>query len=890
MTHLDRTAIPGNVLDRLEEVERRLDDLVGYAAMPTIDPGSGEGETTYVEILKDIQEGPDIVVTASGTDVTVGRAGESILLFGPGAVLREYVFTEAGLIAALAAASAGDVVRLYAGTIMLSVNPAYTPGAELDTGAITVTSEAGHEITPLTPGTWYCVESYNGYFSLGPGWAQVCSDLALSDGGGFSGNFGQGVEGDQITPVDRTGKPTWAAFAEAYTEVGDGKRYGRAFFQAPGVSIWVHAFDGPGDYADNTGTLSWRLREATFDPGLVTNPVDVEIVGLGEHSVLDGMLVNNGILTNLQVTGEISGTGTSRLVSNPTAQLFSRQIASTLAAGTAPLSVVSPTVNGNLNADLLDGQHGEAYLSDADFAADEGFMRKTGAGAYEAIKSNLAAAVDPTINEDSGDGYAVGSIWINTTDDKEFTCLDSTVGAAVWLELGGGVSDAADVTYTPAVDADWAGDADPGNANDAFDQLAERTTDIEDLVAGVIGATWNMDGALAVAVDVGEQWVMPEACTIVEVIVSVKENGSANSTIVDVNKNGVTLFTTQGNRPTIAHDDADNYDIGVPDITGIAQYDEITLDIDAIATGATDLRVILVIEGIGGAGGGGGGDSNATVCNGRLTLTTGVPVTTANVSAATTLYFTPYKGDLIGLYDGASAWTVYEFAEKSLDISGYTADKNYDIFVYDNAGTPALEGLVWTDDTTRATVLATQDGVYVKTGATTRRYLGTIRITDQTGECEDSLLKRFVWNYYNQQRRKLFVEDATDSWTYTTAAYRQANNNAANKVQYVCGVVLGYLSAQTFVYFTSSTTARRVVITGIGLDRTNASDSTLGGRGEVNSAIVAHTQTFYTGAELIGYHYLAWLEYSNTETGTTTWYGTHDAAMIFSGFLAWMQG
>ncbi len=39
--------------------------------------------------------------------------------------------------------------------------------------------------------------------------------------------------------------------------------------------------------------------------------------------------------------------------------------------------------------------------------------------------------------------------------------------------------DAADVTYTPAVAADWNGDADPGNVDDALDQLAERVDDLE---------------------------------------------------------------------------------------------------------------------------------------------------------------------------------------------------------------------------------------------------------------------------------------------------------------------------------------------------------------------------------------------------------------------------
>lgn len=43
----------------------------------------------------------------------------------------------------------------------------------------------------------------------------------------------------------------------------------------------------------------------------------------------------------------------------------------------------------------------------------------------------------------------------------------------------GGAVDAADVTYTPAVNADWDGDADPGDVNNALDQLAERVDDLE---------------------------------------------------------------------------------------------------------------------------------------------------------------------------------------------------------------------------------------------------------------------------------------------------------------------------------------------------------------------------------------------------------------------------
>ena len=52
-------------------------------------------------------------------------------------------------------------------------------------------------------------------------------------------------------------------------------------------------------------------------------------------------------------------------------------------------------------------------------------------------------------------------------------------------DLENDVVDASDVTYTPAVDADWDGDADPGDVDDALDQLAERVDDNEAAIAGI---------------------------------------------------------------------------------------------------------------------------------------------------------------------------------------------------------------------------------------------------------------------------------------------------------------------------------------------------------------------------------------------------------------------
>ncbi len=52
----------------------------------------------------------------------------------------------------------------------------------------------------------------------------------------------------------------------------------------------------------------------------------------------------------------------------------------------------------------------------------------------ENLKVNLVATSGPTGGTDTSAGYSVGSRWIDVSADKEYVCLDSTAGSAVWLE------------------------------------------------------------------------------------------------------------------------------------------------------------------------------------------------------------------------------------------------------------------------------------------------------------------------------------------------------------------------------------------------------------------------------------------------------------------------
>ena len=77
-------------------------------------------------------------------------------------------------------------------------------------------------------------------------------------------------------------------------------------------------------------------------------------------------------------------------------------------------------------------------LMDSDFTQPTGSLFKDSTGVYHAIKSNLSASIDPTVNDDVTANYEPFSFWINTstTPRKIFICTDSTDGAAVWDKLG----------------------------------------------------------------------------------------------------------------------------------------------------------------------------------------------------------------------------------------------------------------------------------------------------------------------------------------------------------------------------------------------------------------------------------------------------------------------
>ena len=248
-----------------------------------------------------------------------------------------------------------------------------------------------------------------------------------------------------------------------------------------------------------------------------------------------------------------------------------------------------------------------------------------------------------------------------------------------------------------------------------------------------------------------------------------------------------------------------------------------------------------------------GGTTLPTTPGLRLSLTTATPVTTSNVTGATTLYYTPYTSGVITLYNG-SVWTQYSTAEVSLALGTLSNATNYDVFATYSSGV-VLSLVAWTNSTTRATALVRQDGVYVKSGATSQLYIGTIHTTSTTAT-EDSFLNRYVWNHYNRVPRILRVLETTASWTYSSATYRSANGNSANAFNYVAGDVTRLIAHTSIGVLSSGNPG----ITGIGIDSTTVNSATLfAGTGVTSSAIV-QVISHYNDYPAIGSHTINWIE------------------------------
>lgn len=109
-------------------------------------------------------------------------------------------------------------------------------------------------------------------------------------------------------------------------------------------------------------------------------------------------------------------------------------------------------------------------------------------------------------------------------------------------------------------------------------------------------AVFSVAGNVAVGTGLARYYAS-DNLTITNVVASVGTAPTGSSIIVDVNKNGTTLFTTQANRPTITASSFVDL-TSLPDVTAVAAGDYLTIDVDQRGStiAGTDLVVQIVFS------------------------------------------------------------------------------------------------------------------------------------------------------------------------------------------------------------------------------------------------------------------------------------------------------
>jgi len=213
----------------------------------------------------------------------------------------------------------------------------------------------------------------------------------------------------------------------------------------------------------------------------------------------------------------------------------------------------------------------------------------------------------------------------------------------------------------------------------------------------------------------------------------------------------------------------------------------------------------------------GGVRQGQTPAQGRLTLANLTPVQVTSVAGATVIYWTPYVGDRIQIRRGLN-YSEKAFSQLSNITSNsatgkagpaaVAANSNYDLFVWDDAGTLRLtRGGAWNTATVRSATtendLVLSEGIWLNLNNITNgpnagygTYVGTMCSNAAStidyifgANAAGGTAGRFcVWNMYNRRDLNSLVRDTTATWNPLTANYEALNASNTNRHTFIRGL------------------------------------------------------------------------------------------------------
>jgi hypothetical protein len=283
---------------------------------------------------------------------------------------------------------------------------------------------------------------------------------------------------------------------------------------------------------------------------------------------------------------------------------------------------------------------------------------------------------------------------------------------------------------------------------------------------------------------------------------------------------------------------------------------------------------------------------------GRLTLVTNTPVITTDVTNATTVYYTPYQGNTVPVFNsGTSTFSPMAFSQLQLNLStsNQTSNNIYDLFIGLGSlggGPTALylcAGPAWSSLTSRGTgaALAQWNGLWVNAAtiscynqagtasgpADYFDYVGSVYMTSNGATsmqfqpaAASGGTNNFIglYNAYNRVKVTGFCLDNTSGgWTYGTSSWRAANNSSSNQISFLDGLQQSPVTAQYSIDMATTVDSTTGLI-GLNLDSSTATPVITGqmssAAGETSSSQVTVFEPFYP---VLGLHYIQAVEYSS---------------------------
>lgn len=218
---------------------------------------------------------------------------------------------------------------------------------------------------------------------------------------------------------------------------------------------------------------------------------------------------------------------------------------------------------------------------------------------------------------------------------------------------------------------------------------------------------------------------------------------------------------------------------------------------------------------------------------GRLTLTSDAPVMTTDAVNATIVYYAPYVGNIIPLYNGSNYTNrTFTLLTLPLEATKQAAGSLYDVFAFLDVNESLTIGFgpAWTSSSARGTgagttELARVNGLLLNANAMTLNncattyniganrgtYLGTVATTTGTAgqtamQFEPSAAAGGtnnwlgVWNAYNRVLISSVERDANRSWSYNSGTWRVADaggtgSGLLNRITWVDGLAQSHVHA-----------------------------------------------------------------------------------------------